>query len=410
MRLLRTLSTRRLLAGLAAAIVVIAAGTAIAVAAVGNGPVPKRRSLAAAIHGALGAKPVNGLSATISYTNNLIGSGELQGSDPLLSSATGRLWASGSRLRLELQSDNGDAQIVFDHGSFWAYDPAMNVVYRGKLPASGSSAHPGSHARGRETSRIPSVAEIQTDLDRLAAHVGISGADPTDVGGRPAYRVTVSPKTGGGLLGEVSLAWDASRGIPLKFAVYARGDSTPALELQATGVSYGRVPASVFEIQPPSGAKVVEVALPAISGASHAQAAAGHHRRGVSGLGAVRRRVSFSLAAPSRLAGRARNSVSLIGGAGHRGALLWYGSGLGGIAVVERAAGAGGSMLPRGGGGAGGEGGPVLMLPTVQIDGVTAEQLPTPLGTIVQFTRGGVSYVVIGSVTVNTADAAAREL
>ncbi len=409
MRLLRTISTRRLLAGLTAAVVVIVGGTAIALAAAGNGPVPKRRPLASAIHEALEAKPVDGLSATISYTNSLIGSSEIEDTDPLLSGATGRLWVSGARLRLELQSDNGDAQIVFNRGSFWVYDPAMNVVYRGKLPSSGASARSGSPARSARVDRIPSVSEIQRDLGRLAAHLGISGADPTDVGGQAAYRVTVSPKARGGLLGGISLAWDAARGIPLELAVYARGNSTPVLELQMTGVSYGRVPASDFDIQPPSGAKVVDVALPAASGASHANAAAGHHARMISGVRAVRRHVSFSLAAPVRLAGRARRAVSLIGGAGHHGALVLYGRGLGGIAVIERPGGAGGSVLPADDAG-GGDSGPVLTLPTVQIDGVTAEQLPTPLGTVVQFARGGVSYVVIGSVTAGTADAAAREL
>jgi len=38
--------------------------------------------------------------------------------------------------------------------------------------------------------------------------------------------------------------------------------------------------------------------------------------------------------------------VSLIGGAGHHGAMLFYGKGLGGIIVIERPASAGGSMLP----------------------------------------------------------------
>jgi hypothetical protein len=98
--------------------------------------------------------------------------------------------------------------------------------------------------------------------------------------------------------------------------------------------------------------------------------------------------------------------VSLIGGAGHHGAMLFYGKGLGGIIVIERPASAGGSMLPS----SSSENGPGLMLPTASIDGATAQQLPTPLGTVLQFTRQGVSYVLIGSVTATTADRAARGL
>ena len=64
--------------------------------------------------GARGAA-VTGITADISFTNNLIDASNFTGepSDPILQGATGRLWLSGDhRLRLELQSDNGDAQIV----------------------------------------------------------------------------------------------------------------------------------------------------------------------------------------------------------------------------------------------------------------------------------------------------------
>jgi hypothetical protein len=120
----------------------------------------------------------------------------------------------------------------------------------------------------------------------------------------------------------------------------------------------------------------------------------------------VQRHLSFTLTAPASLAGRARHSVGLIGVPGHHGAALFYGRGLGGILVIERPATAGGSGLPSGSQG----NGPGLTLPTVQVGGATATQLPTPLGTVLQFTRNGISYLVAGSVTASTADAAARQL
>src|SRR5437868_15249172 len=113
MRYLRTVSTRRLLATIAGVVAVIAAGTAIAVAASGSGPKPRPESLARAVHGALTAPEVQGITARIGFTNHLIGSTNLQGSDPILSGATGRLWISNDgRMRLELQSNSGqDAQV-----------------------------------------------------------------------------------------------------------------------------------------------------------------------------------------------------------------------------------------------------------------------------------------------------------
>ena len=99
MRFLRTASTGRLLAVIVGLVVAIAAGTAIAVAAAGSGPVPKRESLATAVHSAAKAPSVKGISADITFTNNLIGASDFQGgpTDPLLQGATGRLWLSNDR-------------------------------------------------------------------------------------------------------------------------------------------------------------------------------------------------------------------------------------------------------------------------------------------------------------------------
>ena len=58
------------------------------------------------------------------------------------------------------------------------------------------------------------------------------------------------------------------------------------------------------------------------------------------------------------------------------------------------------------------QGGPAggLNLPTVSINGATGHELDTALGSVVTFTRSGVSYTVLGSVPAAAADLAARAL
>src|SRR5262249_31603984 len=159
---------------------------------------------------------------------------------------------------------------------------------------------------------IPSIADIQKHLNELARHVDMSGAIPSDVAGHPAYTVRVTPKHDGGLLGAGEFAWDAIRGVPLRVAVYARGDSTPVLELKATDISYGAVDNSVFNISPPANAKVVQVKTPS-GAAMEARAGAKYRRhREISGAAAVARHLSFPLRAPSKLVGLPRRSVSLL--------------------------------------------------------------------------------------------------
>ncbi len=410
MRFLRTVSTQRLLAILAGVILAVAGGTAIAVAASGGGAVPPRESLATALHQAATAPTVSGITARIKFTNNLIDSTDIQGNaGPLLGGASGRLWMSTTnhQMRLELQGENGDAQVVVDNGSFSIYDPTSNTLYKGTLPQQSS---PGK----QQTETIPTVAQIQSNLNQLLQHVNLVGPLPRNVAGQPAYKVVVSPKHDGGLLGDVQLAWDASHGIPLGIAIYSRNSSSPVLELKATHISYGQVSSKNLLIKAPAGAKVVQVSPTATGAAGSAKAKTGRlakkHQAEVTGPAAVQSHLPFTLAAPDKLVGLPRQSVQLLDWGGHPAALATYGQGLGGIAVIEQSA---SGSQPQGQSGSQGSdnGQPGLSLPSVSIKpGTSGQELATALGTVVRFTSGSVSYTVLGSVPPIAAESAARQL
>jgi outer membrane lipoprotein-sorting protein len=401
MKFLRTASSTRLLATIVGVVVAIAAGTAIAVAATGGGPVPQPKPLAAAIHQGLSAPAVTGVTADISFTNNLIDSSDFTGDnkDPILQGASGRLWLSGDRhLRIELQSDNGDSQVVVNGDSFWISDPVSNTVYEGTLPAQKSDQGTSSKHDG-----IPSIAKIQSELTQVMKRVNVSGAQPTDIGGLAAYRVAISPKHDGGLLGSAQVAWDALKGVPVEVGIYARGNSAPVLDLKATNISYGQVAASNFAVSPPSGSKVVKVSTAGKT--DKPDTAAKHGKQAeVSGLAQVKSRVPFTVAAPRSLVDLPRQDVTLLSSGGKPAVLVTYGQNIGGMAAIEQKADSGTAAkskvtAPDG-----------LSLPTVSINGSTGQELSTALGTMVRFTRGGVSYTVVGSVPAAAAEAAARAL
>ena len=121
----------------------------------------------------------------------------------------------------------------------------------------------------------------------------------------------------------------------------------------------------------------------------------------------VSKHLSFSLAAPTRLVGLPRQSVSLLDWNGTPAAAVSYGQNLGGIAVIEQKAEPKAQTQKPSGQGDDRQG---LTLPTVSIRGASGTELDTAIGTVVQFTRGGVSYTVIGSVPPAAAEAAARAL
>ncbi|MEA2353950.1 MAG: hypothetical protein QOD61_79 [Solirubrobacteraceae bacterium] len=400
---LRRLPTRKLLAMIAGVVVLGGSVTAVAVAALGGaGPIPPAKTLAAAIHDAINGPNIEGVTAQIQFTNNLIDSSSIPGSTPLLKGATGRLWASNDgHLRLELQSSRGDTEIIVSPSAFSVYDAASNTVYRGTFPAEKPPA--GKPATTEPAHTPPTLQTITDALNKLMDKVGVSGADPTDVGGAPAYTVTLSPKHDGGLLGSAQLAFDAVNGAPLRLAVYAQGNSSPVLELKATDVSFGPVAPGNLTVAPPSSAKVVEVTQPASKDAT----AAGAHAHGKvqvkSGAAAVAAALPFKLDAPATLAGLPQTSVKLLSFGKKPAALVTYGQHLGAILVVERPTDA---KAPAKSTGSSSD----SPLPTVSINGASGTELATALGTFLTFDRGGVSYVVAGSVPPAAAEAAARGL
>ncbi len=387
MKRLRTLPTARLLVLVVAVLALSVGGAAIAVAATaGSGPTPPPEPLAQALHDAAAATAPDGITARITFTNKLFPSGALLGAagSSLMSGASGRLWVTADgHGRIELQSDAGDAQIVWSPTEVSVFDASSNTVYHATLPASKDTATPDKGA-------LPTVAQISDFLTKAGANVSVSDAQPVDVAGRAAYNVTVAPKHDGGLLGSVELAWDAGNGVPLRAAVYAQGASSPVLELAVTDVSYGPVSASDVNVTPPAGAKVTEL------DSSHASGATGGKGAPVTGLAAVQAAAGFPVAAPSSLVGLPVKDVRLVGG---KSVVVVYGEGLGAIAVLERQADP-----------AAVKGGTLAALPTVSLDGVTAHELATQLGTVIEWQSGGVDYVLAGSLPAAAAEAAARTL
>ena len=168
MSYLRRLSTRSLIALVVAVFAVAAGGAAIAVAAGGSGSTPAPKPLDQAIQDALAAKPPDGVTARVTFTNKLFPSGALLGqtASALMSGASGRLWVTGDgRGRIELQSDAGDVQILWDQQTISIYDASSNTVYRADLPS-------GTTTQSSSGGTVPALADIDKFLTELGDSLG----------------------------------------------------------------------------------------------------------------------------------------------------------------------------------------------------------------------------------------------
>jgi hypothetical protein len=201
------------------------------------------------------------------------------------------------------------------------------------------------------------VAKIEKAIDNVNEHADLSGATPTDVGGKAAYTVRVSPKQSGSLIAGAELSFDAGNGLPLRAAIYSTDSAAPVIELATSNVAYGPVDDSVFAFTPPPGAKIVDVRPP---------------------KGGLSAKHSSSTGKP---------------------AVTSHGKGLSSIWVLE------GKSSPKSDGAKSLEG-----LEKVKINGISASELKTALGTVLTFERSGVSYVLAGAVAPKDIEALARGL
>jgi outer membrane lipoprotein-sorting protein len=367
--ILRRLPLSRLLLVCALVVAIGVSATAIAFA-VDSGPTPPAKPLAEAVRSTLvGAQATKfeGVSASIQLTDHLLEGASLASggggggitSSPLITGASGRLWiSSDGDVRLELQSEQGDTQIVYDGHSVMVYDAATNTVYRYTPPAHEQEpAAESSHGSADAQHELPSLAKIEEAISHLSQHADVSGATPGDVAGQPAYTVRVSPKEAGSLLGGAELSWDADNGAPLRAAVYSSTSSTPVIELAASEVSFRPVASSVFAITPPANAKVQEITFSEGDGTPDAQRS------------------------------------------GERPTVTTHGHGPATVAVIETKS-AGTSRTSQS----------LEGLPKVTIDGASATELRTELGTLLTFERSGMRYVVGGWVAPAAVEEVARGL
>ena len=196
MSYLRRISTRRLLALVAGCALAIGVGAAaIALAAGGRRTTPPPKPLADAIHDALAAPPPAGVTARIEFTNHLVDAASLQGADPLLTGAKGRLWASGDKLRLELQASDagggaGDVQVLLDGDRLTVIDPGANTVYRITLP---KDAGTPTRAAGERARAVGRPHPAGADAPRPGATVSGAVARTTSPAGPPTGAGLAAP-------------------------------------------------------------------------------------------------------------------------------------------------------------------------------------------------------------------------
>lgn len=223
------------------------------------------------------------VSGEVSWNNALFGNLEMPtgmahmpAQSPLLSSGSGRLWASEAGMRVESQGGGGDQVAAVSKASrtAWTYESATRTAQRFVMTGE-PVAMPSPSAAA-----TLAPAAISTYLQRLAPFATVEVGGQITVAGREAYTLRMTPVAQDTALGVVQAAIDGETMMPLQLEVFAKSGGEAVLRFGFDSISYEAVDAALFEFAAPDGAKVTTENIDPAKMHDRAGAKAGHSADG----------------------------------------------------------------------------------------------------------------------------------
>ncbi|MGX6601406.1 LolA family protein [Micromonosporaceae bacterium Da 78-11] len=261
MSVFRSRPALRWLVPSAAAVVIIGGGAAAGTIVASADPALPAPSAAQLLVDLQGAR-VDGLSGTIVQTADLglpaiegvtDGQGDADLTRLIAGSNTARVWYAGEdKARLALMGTLGETDVIRNGPDVWLWRSSDKTASHLTIPA-GKDKAPASLPTG-----VPSTPQE-------AANAALAAIDPTTtvgttgaakVAGRDAYELVLSPKDSASLIGQVRLAIDAEKHIPLRVDIYAKKATSPAVRVAFQQISFTTPDPQQFVFTPPPGTKV----------------------------------------------------------------------------------------------------------------------------------------------------------
>jgi len=225
--------------------------------------------LLAAVAGRTG--PLPALTGTVVETAAL-GFPDLPGvGDPtslqslITGSHTIRVWyADPQHVRIAIPGQLSETDVIRNARDLWMWSSVHNTATHQLLSARDTNTPVPPPAR---TPLTPQQAAQQV-LAAVGPTTSVSVASNVTVAGEASYELVLAPKDSRSLIGQVRIAIDATRNVPLRVQVLPRGSSVPAFQTGFTSIAFTRPAAANFKFTPPAGAKVVQGS---ILGGDHAE-------------------------------------------------------------------------------------------------------------------------------------------
>jgi outer membrane lipoprotein-sorting protein len=249
-------------AGAVAVVAAVAAISAITVAQAAPVLPPRTPAeLLAAVAGDHSAPPQ--LTGTVVETADL-GVPQLPGDQNptsmtslLAGSHTLKIWYGGhGQLRLAAPVQMGESDFILNGNTAWLWQSNTNSVTKLTLPAHRGATPKPVRPQTPQTPLTPQKA-AQEALAEVGPSTRVTTETNVTVAGQPAYQLVLAPRSAQSLIGKITIALDAQHlSVPLRVQVFARGATSPALQIGYTSISFVAPAAANFQFTPPPGAKV----------------------------------------------------------------------------------------------------------------------------------------------------------
>ncbi len=262
-----------------------AVGVVVAAAAAASASVPSlphrtaAQLLAEVAQGT--AKPLGPFTATVQTTTDL-GLPQLPQSaqpggtgSPTSGTQSITIWyRDAQHVRVAEPVQAGESDLRLSGRTAWLWSSTTQTATRLALPAhvtglpgaglpgaGGTGVAPKFSPTAGPTSLTPAAAASQV-LAAVGPSTVVAVQSNVDVAGRAAYQLALAPRSSKSLVGQVLIAIDASRDIPLRVEVFGRGSTGPVFRVGFTSLAFGTPAASNFSFTPPPGATVKQQVVP----------------------------------------------------------------------------------------------------------------------------------------------------
>jgi outer membrane lipoprotein-sorting protein len=168
-------------------------------------------------------------------------------------SHTARVYLDGhSQARVQVMDRLAERDVIRNGRDVWFYSSKQNAAAHLILPeASESEGHHGDKAWTPEDLAEHFLSSVEPSTE-------VTVGSDSEVAGRSAYELVLTPDSSETLVGSVSIAVDSETGLPLSVDVQARGQDAPAFEVGFTELSLEAPSDDLFNFTPPPGATVTE--------------------------------------------------------------------------------------------------------------------------------------------------------